>query len=101
LFTFVTHLSLHFLCFLCSLVFLLKETVCTLSSNASHSHTRSTISTVKEQPVVITDVSRSLPLVDRLDKWKVRRFLKRNSITEGDVLLLEVGTTACNDTGDL
>jgi hypothetical protein len=45
--------------------------------------------------VVITDVSRSMSLLDRLDKWvTVPETLQcsRNSITEGDVLLLEVGT---------
>jgi len=47
-FCLLLHLSLHFICFLCSHVYLLKERVCTLSSYASHSCTRSTISNVKE-----------------------------------------------------
>jgi hypothetical protein len=91
--------------FLCSHVYVLKDRVCTLSSFASHSCSSSTISVVKEQPVVITDVSRSLPLLGqtwRLEGQTVPEMLQcsRNSNTKGDVLLLDVDTTACSDTGD-
>jgi hypothetical protein len=91
--------------FLCSHVYLLKERVCTLRSYASHSCASWTISIVREQRVVITDVSRSLPLLGQtwqLEGQTVPEMLQCswNSITKGDVLLLDVDTTACSDTGD-
>jgi len=55
--------------------------------------------------VVITDVSRSSLLLGQT--WQVEgqtvpEILQcsRTSTTKGDVLLLDVDTTACSDTGD-
>jgi len=55
--------------------------------------------------VVITDVSRSSPLLGQtwqVEGQTVHEILQRSrtSITKGDVLLLVVDTTACSDTGD-
>jgi hypothetical protein len=64
---FVTSLSIFFVFSIRMSVY--SRRVCTLSSYASHSCAKSTIPNVKEQPVVITDVSCSSPLLGQA--WKV------------------------------